>query len=636
MKKIVCLLIIIFIGLNFIPNISGNLKTTNNLLEMDFIINNSEEKYLFDNEPKIEWLSTFGGQYFDRGDCVQQTTNGGFIITGSSESFGSGNYDVWMIKTDSNGTEEWNKTYGGLGYDNGLSVQQTTDGGFIIAGGTTSYAVGSRDVWLIKTDADGNEEWNKTYGGTNFDSGESVQQTADGGYVIIGQTSSYGDGMSDAWLIKTDSNGSLDWDKTYGGFHYDYGWSGIQTSDGGYMIVGRTESFGAGHGDFWIIKTDGYGNKIWDETFGTGGFESAHSVQETSDGAYITAGFTNSYGAGWYDIWLIKMSSVGTKVWEKTYGGLGGDTCGSVWQTFDGGFIIAGGTYSYGLGNSDFWVIKTDAEGNENWNRTFGGSNYDCAESVKQTTEGGYIVAGRTGSFGAGDSDLWLIKIETENNPPYEPSEPIPENNSVSVDIEINLSWSGGDPDGDNVTYDVYFGDYNPPPKVVSNQTDNYYNPGILDFGRTYYWQIFAWDNKTLCTKGQIWSFTTNFKPEGPDISGPTNGLVGTAYTYTFNSVDLDDDDVFYYIKWGDGHVEIWDGPHHSGEDFEISHTYLNQGTFTIEAKAKDINGAESNFTTLEVNIPRFKQSTHLLRFRLLYHFPNLFSFIKNFLFNSL
>ena len=457
MKKIVFLIVILLIVISLIPVISGNVKTYKTHFEK------LEQEFNRGFVPNEDWNKTFGGSESDRGDCIQQTSDGGYIITGSTESYGNGNEDMWLIKTDENGSSQWAMTYGGTGNDYGLSVQQTNDNGYIITGGTSSYGFGSGDIWLVKTDENGDEDWNKTFGGWNFECGESVQQTIDGGYFITGYTLSFGNGNSDVWLIKTDSSGDMEWNNTIGGSHYDYGWSGIQSSDEGFVIVGRTESYGAGHGDFWIIKTDNQGNEIWDETYGTNGYESAHSVQETQDGGYITAGYTNSYGAGWYDVWLIKMSSVGSKDWERTYGGLGGDTCSSVYQTSDGGFIISGGTYSYGGGDMDVWLIKTDNQGNEKWNKTIGGTNFDYAESVQQTIEGEFIVAGHTQSFGAGDSDIWLIKVERDDNPPYEPSDPYPSNNSKSVDIDITLSWNCSDPEGDNITYDIYFGDNNPP-----------------------------------------------------------------------------------------------------------------------------------------------------------------------------
>ncbi|KAF5435527.1 CASH domain-containing protein, partial [Candidatus Methanophagaceae archaeon] len=263
------------------------------------------------------------------------------------------------------GTEEWNRTFGGTGYDLAYSVQQTADGGFILAGSTVSYGAGSADAWLVKTDSDGTEEWNRTFGGTSYDEVRSVQQTTDGGFILAGCIGSHGVGSDEAWLVKTDSNGTEEWNRTFRGTYYDRAHSVQQTTDGGFILAGLTESYGAGSADFWLVKTDSDGNEDWDKTFGGTNWDESHSVQQTTDGGFILAGSVYSYGAGSNDAWLVKTDSNGTAEWTKTFGGTGPDSASSVWQTINGGFILAGGTTSYGAGMHDFWLIKLKGEPKE-------------------------------------------------------------------------------------------------------------------------------------------------------------------------------------------------------------------------------------------------------------------------------
>jgi hypothetical protein len=305
----------------------------------------------------------------------------------------------------------WDTTFGRADNESATSVQQTSDGGYILVGTTSTYGWGESDAWIIKTDYKGTRIWDAAFGGKYYDAATSVQQTSDGGYIIAGTTFSYGAGGSDAWIIKMDAKGNKVWDRTLGGVGNESASSVQQTSDGGYIIAGTTYTYGAGGSDAWIIKTDYKGLRMWDKTFGGTGNESASSVQQTSDGGYVIAGTTYTYGAGGSDAWIIKTDANGTRLLDKTFGETGNESASSVQQTSDSGYIVAGTTSSYGAGGTDAWLIKTDFRGNRLWDKTFGGTENDSASQVKQTKEGGYIVAGTTSSYGAGGTDAWLFYV---------------------------------------------------------------------------------------------------------------------------------------------------------------------------------------------------------------------------------
>jgi hypothetical protein len=382
--------------------------------------------------PQEEWNRTYGGSMDDVGTYRQQTKDVGYIITGYTSSYGADapfswlikvqhRGDLWLIKTDAEGQKEWDRTYGGLGKDLGFFVQQTKDEGYIIVGGKKSFwIIGSYDLWIIKTDAKGNVLWDRTFGGSGEDLGFSVQQTNDDGYIIAGYTS-FTNGKK-AWIIKIDSQGNKQLDMATGRADSEAASIGL-TKDGGYIITGYTPSSGSGKEDVWLIKTNSKLHWDWLKTFGGPNRDLGLSVQETEDGGYIIAGLTESFGAGKGDVWLIKTDPKGDREWDRTFGGSNFDSGASVQQTRDGGYIVTGyntttidnvGSYSR-LFNSDnigrVWLIKTDSEGIELWNETFGGTRNDWGNSVQETRDGGYIITGVTESYGAGKEDVWLIKV---------------------------------------------------------------------------------------------------------------------------------------------------------------------------------------------------------------------------------
>jgi len=352
------------------------------------------------------WATTYGGTHGDFGNSVQQTQDGGYIIAGSVHRPLQTYSDVWLIKTDAAGDKTWDRTFGGTSPDCGCSVQQTRDGGYIIAGWTGSFST-SYDLWLIKTDAGGNSEWTKTFGGTDKDEGNSVQQTTDGGYIVAGWTKSFGAGRGDVWLIKTDAHGDTMWTRTFGGASLDEAASIQQTTDGGYVVVGTTHSYGVGgSSDVWLIKADAHGDSVWTRTFGGGGADYGNSVRQTQDGGYIITGRDGSHSTGIYGTWLFKTDADGSMLWTRTFGEMNEGS--SVWQTQDGGYVVAGHVSTYAL------LLRTDANGDSIWDRIFGGAGTDAANSVEQTNDGGYIVTGWTKSFGAGKEDAWLIHIAAD------------------------------------------------------------------------------------------------------------------------------------------------------------------------------------------------------------------------------
>ncbi|MFX0173134.1 MAG: hypothetical protein ACFE9L_14650 [Candidatus Hodarchaeota archaeon] len=264
---------------------------------------------------------------------------------------------------EQNNIEMWCKSFGGEGPDEAYALLQTTDGGFALAGYTDSFGAGGYDMWLVKTDADGTAQWNQTYGGPVDDEAYTLLQTTDGGFALGGVTKSYGTSWNNMWLVKTDANGTAQWNKTYNRPYGDYKRAFIETTDDGFALVGYSPSLDPDDWDMWLIKTNAYGTVQWNQTYGGSRVEEAFTLIQTADGGFALAGVTHSYNAGSRDMWLVKTYSNGTFQWSQAYGGLGFDIPYALIQTTDGGFALAGYTHSFGAGDNDMWLIKTDAEG---------------------------------------------------------------------------------------------------------------------------------------------------------------------------------------------------------------------------------------------------------------------------------
>jgi len=383
---------------------------------------------------------TFGTANSDKAYSVQQATDGGFVMAGQ---MGGGTTYMWLIKTDAALNHVWNKTFGGGFGSGGRSVQQTSDGGYIVAG---YYDPSSNDVYLVKTNSSGDKDWDKAfdYGGGS-DKGFSVQQTSDGGYIVAGDAYLGNPTYFDVWLIKTNSTGGMTWNKTFDANKSsgtgDRAYSVQQTSDGGYILTGYADLYGAGGLDVWLIKTNSTGGHEWNKTFGGTSDDEGWSVQQTTDNGYIIAGRTKSFGAGNNDVWLIKTDSNGVMTWNKTFGGAGSDDGYSVQQTSDGGYIVAGDKNATGNNVYDVWLIKTNSTGGPEWNKTYGGSSSDIGYSVDTMSDGGYAIAGSTASFGAGSDDAWLITTDSFGSTNIEGLYPW---------INLNISYSNSDVSGIN------------------------------------------------------------------------------------------------------------------------------------------------------------------------------------------
>lgn len=361
--------------------------------------------------PDTLWTKTYGGGTHDWAYCVQQTIDNGYVIVGQTwyHAQGYGQDDVYILKTDSLGDSLWTRIYGTSSYEMGQHIEQTLDGGYIIAG-SRKYG-NDMAFWLIKTDVLGDSQWTKTFADIYDAYCYCVQQTSDGGYVLVGEAPNQTI-IKDVRLIKTDSLGDVQWDKKFGCVIDDCGYFVRQTFDKGYIITGITDS--GGPCNALLLKTDSLGNELWFRYFGESLYiDVGTCVRQTADSGYIITGYTESYGnIGYFDVWLIKTDSNGYEQWMRTYESVFNYVSmgQAVQLTSDNGYVVTGRTHYMG---PDIMILKTTETGDCQWTKIIGRDRSDSGWSIQQTNDGGYIIVGRVGTSGSG-SDVWLIKTEPD------------------------------------------------------------------------------------------------------------------------------------------------------------------------------------------------------------------------------
>lgn len=428
----------------------------------------SQSKLAFSQLPFIQWQKSFGGSNTEHPLNSQrtiQTTDGGYVIAGYSDSndgdvaINYGRNDIWIVKLDALGNQQWKQSIGGSGGEEAYSIQQTLDGGYIVAGAQRNINNvpgngnhGNADFFIVKLSSMGaiqhcqyQSPTGEKLGGTSAEIATSIQQTADSGYIVAGYSySSDGDvssnyGQSDYWIVKLNSCLGIQWQKSYGGSLEDEAYSIQQTTDGGYIVAGNSRSYdfdvtgNIGNHDYWILKLNNVGNLIWQHSYGGAALDYPKSIQQTNDGGYIIAGYSNSQvGAtgnhqGSFDFYVVKISSTGAMQWQKSLGGRKDDGALAIQQTCDGGYIVAGYALSddgditnhHGSNTTqDSWIIKLSDAGSIEWQNSLGGTDNDAATSIQQTSDNGYIICGYSFSTDGditannGGEDFWIVKLQ--------------------------------------------------------------------------------------------------------------------------------------------------------------------------------------------------------------------------------
>jgi hypothetical protein len=358
---------------------------------------------------QITFEKTYGGFKDEYSHSVRQTDDGGYILCGFTSTQSSGSKDVYVVKTDAYGNVEWDRTYGGPGADHGYCITKTNDGGYIICAESTSF--GNRSAYLIRIDSTGDTLWTNHYPGNNYSLARCVLET-DNGFIVCGSTG-YTGVTEDVFLFKTDEYGNLQWSRTYGGLGNDWSYAMSHTSDGGYIICGGTNSFGANNSDIYIIKTNSSGDTTWTRSIGGIGYSAGYSVVQTTSGNFILGATTTVFGAVGYDILIVKLDGNGEIIWTSTIDYLANEHGGHISLTSDNCIIGSGRTSSPTM-KSDIVVFKMDMNGEALWLNTYGGDEHEVSYGVLETSDLGFIITGYTTSYGAGAADMYLIKTDPD------------------------------------------------------------------------------------------------------------------------------------------------------------------------------------------------------------------------------
>ena len=366
-------------------------------------------------KPEFEtvWQKAYGGDGRDRAYGVVALKNGGAMVAGMSRTYGHGRSDMLIVKLDKKGKTVWRSSYGGKKRDFAYNITRTSDGNFIAVGSSESFSKdGNLDVYVVKFDTEGKRAWQKTYGGDEKDEAKAVVAVGGGGVLVAGYTESYGKGRKDIYILYIDKNGKEIWSKAIGGKEDDVANDIKLTADGGFVVVGGTESYGAGSSDFYVLKFDGKGKFLWDKVYGEANEDVLNTVAATPNGGFVVAGKTKSFGSKHSDIDIINYDKNGKTIWHKIFGFDSKEWANDIIRIPGGGYLLAGTTKSFGFGKFDFYLLEIDSKGSSVWANVYGGENKDMAHALTRMADGTILVVGETESFGQGGYDFMMIELE--------------------------------------------------------------------------------------------------------------------------------------------------------------------------------------------------------------------------------